>query len=262
VLHFVLAALVLTWHGIGLTQSPPVVPAIVAHPSGGRVPARSVLLQAYEGRAQVVADYSVTPANAIVFSAIDPMGVAGYANDSYALAGRYRGPAIIQARYGRDSATLPAFVYDSLYVSCYMGASSNGVRFDTDGVAQNAGTPAESDIYETGPANSPEMDIHRGCTGAFINPAATTSPVHVPYGGTVVAGIYFGNVSVRAWRNDFTIVPELRVGDVLLFKTKDGRVVKVLVYPGAEVSGAYITGPPRGDFFDYVTWHPKRKSTR
>jgi hypothetical protein len=204
----------------------------------------------------------VTPANAIVFSSTDPMGVVGYANDSYAFAGRYRGPAMIHARYGRDSTTLPAFVYDSLSVNCYIGARSNGAYFDADGIAQAAGTPAESDIYESGPANSPQMDIHRGCTGAFIDPAATTSPIHVPYGGTIVRGAYFGNVSVQAWRNDFTVLPQLRIGDTLLFKTKDGRVVKVLAYPGEPLTGAYITGPPRGDFLDYVTWHPKRKSHR
>lgn|GEM_PF-6045809 len=258
-LHLLLAALAITWYGIGPAAPPTVVPAIVAHPNGGRVTARSVLLHAYEGREQVAAEYSVTPSNAIVFSSTDSMGVAGYANDSYVFPGRYQGPATIRARYGGDSATLPAFVYNSLSVNCYMGAPSNGVHFDTGGVAQFAGTPAESDIYESGAANSPRMDIHRGCTGAFIDPAARRPSIHVPYGGTIVSGAYFGNVSVQAWRSDFTIVPELRPGDTLLFKTKDGRVVKVLVYPGEPLTGAYIAGPPRGDFFDYVTWHPKRK---
>jgi hypothetical protein len=148
-----------------------------------------------------------------------------------------------------------------VYVNCYAGVASDGVRFDADGVARTVGTPAESDIYEMGPANSPEMDIHRGCTGAFIDPTQTTGPIHVPYGGTIVTNTYFGDISVRAWRNDFTILPQLHAGDALLFKTKDGRVVKVLVY-SEDLAGAYITGPPRGDFLDYVTWHPKRKSSR
>jgi hypothetical protein len=173
---------------------------------------------------------------------------------------------MIHARYRADTAVLPAFVYRSLAVSCYF-TFPDGLAIDSDGDAQTTGTPQESDIYQTGPAHNPASDMFRGCSGAFIDATHTTYPLHVPYGATLIPaaqGVYFGDVSVSAWRNDFSVVPQLHTGDILLFKTKDARVVKLLVYPssGGSLSGAYLAGPPHGDFLDYVTWHSKRKHSR
>lgn len=260
-LHVAVAALVITWSGTGHGPASRAVPVVVALPPGGRVPNRPVQLQSYIGRKALVSDYSVTPRDAIVFSSSDPQGVMGFAADAYALPSKhYHGPATIQARYQNQTGSIPAFVYDSLAVSCYF-MFPDGLSFDANGDAVAAGTPAESDIYQAGPENIPQMDAFRGCAGAFIDRAQTTFPLHVPYGGTLVARTYVGDVSVKQWRNDFSIVPQTRPGDVLLFKTKDGRIVKALVYPasGNAFSAAYVTAPPKREFADYAFYHSSRK---
>jgi len=262
VLHVALAALVIGWSGTGHGPARKAVPVVVALPPGGRVPNRPVELQSYLGRKAVVSDYSVTPRDAITFSSTDPLGLAGYAPDAYALPSkRYHGPATIQARYQNETASIPAFVYDSLAVSCYF-MFPDGLTFDSGGNAVASGTPAESDIFQAGPENVPQMDAFRGCAGAFIDRAQTTFPLHVPYGGTLIAAQnYIGDVSVKQWRNDFSIVPQTHAGDILLFKTRDGHVVKALVYPasGNAFSAAYVSAPPKHEFADYAYYHPSRK---
>lgn len=240
-LHVLLAALQVTWSGVGVPKNAVRgVPVIVAEPPQARTRRDPVHVSAMLGNTSVPAEWRVSPDDSIGLDGTD------------LLAGDYRGYATIRATYGNETASLPAFVYGGAAVNCYLGIP-NGLRFDDDGVAQPSGTPRNSDIFETGPSNQPSDPFH-GCTGAFIA-ASRHYTIHVPYGGTVLrynSGAYFGTVRVSLWRNDFTIAPVLNAGDILLFKTHDGRVVKLLDYEASGLlSGAYLTGPHRGDFADY-----------
>lgn len=265
-LQVLLAALQILWMGPGHPLPDRAVPAVIARWPSGRVPQPPIELRTFDGRTQVVADYRVTPGNGLTFSDEAPLYGRPYAEGTYIYPAEYRGPVTITARYMRETAALPGFVYNAIAVSCYI-SMTDGLQFDAGGIAQPSGTPGQSDIYQSGPANTPQMDIFRGCTGAFIDPAQTTFPLHVPYGGTVIrreSGAYIGDVSASAWRDDFTVVPQLRAGDVLLFKTHDGNVAKFLAAPvtGDALTAAYIVAPRGGEFSDYLTWHPKRKHHR
>ena len=266
-LHALLAALQITWSGIG---SPPgahtVRPAIISRPPAGRAPNRPVQFQLLLDGTPAGADWSVDPNDALLFTDTDPSGYYGGTSQMYALpSGAYHGPVTIRASHGNGFATLPGYVYPSAAVSCYV-SFENGLLFDDNGFAKPAAQPQSSDIFVTGPANGPR-DQFRGCTGAFVDPFQVSYPVHVPYGGTVVragSGTFFGDLSVKNWRDDFTRLPAVHPGDAVLFKTRDGRVVKFLVYPfaGGSLSGAYLTGPPRGDFEDYVRYHRLKMQPR
>jgi hypothetical protein len=241
VLHVLLATLQITWSGVGVPKNAErTVPVIVADPPQPRMRRAPVHLSAVAGNASVPAEWRVTPDDSVTLDGTD------------ILAGDYRGYATIRATYGNETASLPAFVYGGAAVNCYLGIP-NGLRFDDDGVAQPSGTPRNSDIFVTGPSNQPSDALH-GCTGAFIT-ASRRYTIHVPYGGTVLRygeGAFFGTVRISQWRNDFTIAPALNSGDILLFKTHDGRVVKLLNYePAGLLSGAYLAGPHRGEFADY-----------
>lgn len=239
-LHVLLATLQITWSGVGVPKNAGAgVPVILAAPPGPRTQRAPVHLSALRDGAAVPAEWRVTPDDSV---ALDGTDIAP---------GDYRGFATIRAVYGNETATLPAFAYGGAAVNCYLGIP-NGLRFDDDGVAQPSGTPRNSDIFVTGPSNQPTDPLH-GCTGAFIAPARHYA-LHLPYGGTVLrygSGAYFGTVRVSQWRNDFTIAPVLNAGDVLLFRTHDGRIVKLLNYDAGLLSGAYLTGPNRGEFADY-----------
>jgi hypothetical protein len=240
VLHVFFAALQILWSGVGVPSgAAQPVPVIVANPPQARVSRSPIHLAAVDRGTQMPAEWRVTPEESLNFDGTD-IGP-----------GDYRGLATIRATFANQSASIPAYVYGGAAVNCYLGIP-NGLRFDEDGVAQPSGTPHNSDIFETGPANQPRDPLH-GCTGAFIAPSRHYA-IHVPYGGTVLkyhSGVYFGTVRVSQWRNDFTIVPVLNTGDILLFKTHDGRVVKLLNYePSGLLSGAYLAGPPRGEFAD------------
>lgn len=240
-LHVIVAALQILWSGIGVPgDTNRGVPLIVADPPQTRATRPATHLQAVSGAVNVPAEWRVSPEDSLVLDGTDVQP------------GDYRGYATVRAVFGNESATLPAFVYSGAAVNCFLGIP-NGLRFDDDGVAQPSGTPHNSDIFMTGPSAQP-TDALRGCTGAFIVPSRRYT-IHVPYGGTILrrkTGAYFGSVRVSQWRNDFTIVPVLNSGDILIFKTHDGRVVKLLNYDSRGVlSGAYLTGPYRGDFADY-----------
>lgn len=244
-MHVLLAALQITWGGVGYPRNAALpVPAILADPPQARRPRAKMRLRALEDGAAVPAEWSADPTDALEL------------NGGYVAPAQYRGYVRIRAAFGNESATLPAFAYDSAAVNCYMGFP-DGLRFGDDGVANPSGTPENSDIYQTGPANQPR-DVFRGCTGAFID-SGPKYVLHVPYGGTVLryrSGAYFGAARVSQWRNDFTIAPVLNPGDILLFKTQDGRVVKMLDYEPATgvLSGAYLVGPHRGEFADYAAF--------
>ncbi len=257
-LHLLLAALQITWSGPGF---PPGVrttpPVIVAQPVAGRVPQGHLLLQAIDGSAAVPAEWSARPDNTLMFNdAVDSSAATG--PGTYVGMMAYRGPAQITAIYNGRRATIEAFVYNTATAACYMGFP-NGIRFDDQGNAKPAGLPQESDIFTIGPPNEPHMDVFYGCTGAFARPSSPYA-VHFPYGARVLrrtSGVYFGDVRVTDWRNDFTIAPPLQSGDIVVFRLHDGRTGKILVDPPAQgtFGGIYLTGPRNGDFWDYSVYH-------
>lgn len=257
-LHLLLVALQITWTGpgypAGAKKTPP---AIVAQPVAGRVPQAQLVLQALDGNAAVPAEWSAQPDNTLAFNdAIAASAATG--PGAYVTTMAYRGPAQITAIYNGRRASLQAFVYNTATAACYMGFP-NGIRFDDNGIAKPAGLPQESDIFTVGPPNEPHMDAFYGCMGAFVRPNQAYA-LHFPYGARVLrrsSGIYFGDVRVSDWRNDFTIAPPLQFGDIVIFRLHDGRTAKILVEPPAPdtFGGVYLTGPQRGDFWDYVAYH-------
>lgn len=261
-LHVVLAALQITWSGAGYPKNAKgVVPVVVAKPYSVRVSRTPIAVRALDAGSVVPAEWSVSPQYAINLDA-EPDETSMPEAAAYIAPTDYRGPATLHATYGSLTASLPAFVYGSAALGCYM-SFSNGLRFDEDGVARPSGTPRDSDVFETGLANQPRMSPLQGCTGAFI--ASRGFTVHVPYGGTVLrykSGAYFGDVRVGNWHDDFTIVPALHDGDILVFRTHDGRLAKLLVDSpdSGVISGPYLVGPYKGgEFWDYLTYHPVKK---
>ena len=260
-LHLLLAALLITWSGIGAPVTGAIKPAVIARPAGGEVPNAPVQFGLTEGRSPVPGDWWAKPEDSIFFTDIDPMGYYTVTDNTFALpAYQFSGPVTISASYAGQSASLMGYVYPSISVSCYL-SFLNGVRFDGDGVARPAARPQDSDIYQVGPENGPRSGLH-GCTGAFVDPRATRYPIHVPFGGTVIrarSGVYVGDISFTRWRDDFTILPKVHPGDIVLFRTADGRYVKLLVYPctGGALSGAYALASFGQDFGDYQAEHPR-----
>lgn len=256
-LSALLPALLIQWSGIGVpARAATQVPVVIARAPEGRVPqppSTQLTLRAMEGRTAVPAEWSITPDDAVTFNAWT--STVSDAPGTWVEMTSYRGPATVHATYGAETASLAAFVYNSLAPTCYMGYP-NGVRFDDVGVAKPAGTPQESDVYTIGPQNEPRMDLFWGCTGAFAVSSRSFS-VHFPYGATVIrraVGTYFGDVRVSDWRNQYTTAPALQTGDIVVFRLHDGRTAKILVDPPAPgtFGGIYLTGPPRGDFHDYI----------
>jgi hypothetical protein len=241
-LGILLAALQIAWSGVGYVKMPQTVPVIVANPPAARVPLPGLTLLALQDGRYVDADWSTTPEGAIDLDAAWPKAQS------------YRGPVTIHARYGSSSASTPGFVYGSASVGCYIG-SVNGLRFDDSGVAHSTGTPRESDIYAEGPANAPPMDIFSGCIGPFVSSSALQ--LHAPFGASVISHSsrqYFGYVRPSEFHGEYTRLPALQTGDIVLFRTRDGRLVKMLDYepaPGV-LGGAYLVAQPRADFSDYA----------
>lgn len=121
------------------------------------------------------------------------------------------------------SATITVSTYGSLAVNCdfrYVPAAS----FDPG--SSPSGT--SSDLYVTQVAN----------TGDPLDPCDNTpfttgvAAVHFPYGGVLLPGSLatFPQISASQWSNAMQQAPMNAVtGQVLLFKTKGGRVVKAML---------------------------------
>lgn len=204
-----------------------------------RVPEPPIELHTLDGGTRVGADYRVTPLDGVIFSDESPLPGHAYTDGTYVDIGKYRGAVTLRATHGKLVATLGGYVYDAIDLNCAFGASAS---------------PLGSDIYQTGSLPA------RPAVGFTCS--QTAFPLHTPYGGTLLrygSNRYVGDVSASAWRNDFTVVPQLDTGDILLFRTNDGRVVKCLMQPP---SAAYIIAPPGGEFGDYLAWHSHRKLQR
>lgn len=258
--HFLLAALQIGWAGVGAPPKGSVtLPIIIARAPEGRIPmlpSAQLTLLALNGRSPVPAEWSVSPGGAVTFNPWTPSG--SQSPGTGVAMTEYRGPATVRASFGAQSVSMPAFVYNSVAPTCYM-SYPNGVLFNDNGVAEPAGTPQQSDVFTLGPQNTPRMNALYGCTGAFAN-GGSSFTVHFPFGATVIrrsSAAYFGNVRVSDWRNQYTTVPNLQSGDIVVFRLHDGRTAKLLVDPPAPgtFGGIYLAGPPHGDFYDYVFYH-------
>lgn len=256
--HLLLAALQIVWSGPGdAAPGKQVTPAVVWRPLAVRRPARPAVLYATENGLPVEVQWSVTPDDGAIFSDDLAQHVYPAFGSTLVDAGQYRGAIVVRASRGSVEATLPAYVYDTMAVGCIMNVS-NGLRFEDDGVARPAGAPAESDIFMTGDAPH-TLTPWQGCTGPFISARPNIDrELHVPLGGTIARGIAFTAVHASMWRDDFTIAPPLQPGDVLLFRTRSGRVVKFLCAPRDFAMGPYITTGAGKEFADYAYYvhHP------
>jgi len=260
-LHLLLAALQIAWSGAGAPiHGGTSVPVLIAQSPEGRtalIVHGGVTLRALEdGRTPVPAEWSIWPSDAVAFED-NASADSDIPSVNVALRG-YRGPATVRASYSGQGASLPAFVYDSAAAACFMGYP-NGIRFNDTGVAKPSGTPQQSDLFVMGPRNEPHMNALYGCTGAFVT-ASRHFTIHIPYGGAVIhrgSGIFFGDLRVSAWHNEYTTLPPLQAGDIVVFRLHDGRIAKLLYDPPAAETfgGIYLAGPPRGDFYDYVYFH-------
>jgi|GEM_PF-4736457 len=149
---------------------------------------------------------------------------------------------------------IPALVYKTLRVGCYTFSRAPSLSFTSNDASAIATAPSQGDLYVTGPARAasaagtPSADY--GCPAAF---ADTTGDyvLHFPGGGTTLQTTRFDKVAPQAWKNEMTSVSiqDLK-NNVLLFKTKHGAIVKVLLLEIAfgRIGGAYETTTSSGVF--------------
>jgi hypothetical protein len=258
-----LAALQIAWNGPGLpSDARTPVPALIAPALPGRITTPAITLRATMNGEPVPALWHVNPDDAIAFASdMTPRYYDPTAPETPISVGSYRGPATIDATYANATASLDAFVYDSVGVGCFTNFP-NGVTFSEDGRALASGTPYQSDIFFTGAGTPPQGPAWTGCTGPFISLRVPEPTLRVPYGGTIVryeSGAYFGYVPSSAWRNEFTVVPPMHPGDILIFRTHDNRIVKFLAVASLPhlFGGPYLLAGYRSEFADvrYYTRH-------
>ena len=121
------------------------------------------------------------------------------------------------------SATITVWTYGSLALSCafrYVPAMS----FDPGSTASGL----SSDLYVTQAANA-GYPLDPCDNSVFTTGVAA---VHFPYGGVLVPGSWqtFPQVSASQWSDATQQAPlSAATGEILLFKTKRGRVVKALL---------------------------------
>lgn len=150
------------------------------------------------------------------------------------------GVAHVTANVGplvNSSATITVWTYGSLAINCawrYAPAAS----FDPGSSA--SGT--SSDLYVTQAVNS--GDTFDPCDNSVFTTGV--SAIHFPYGGVLVPGSLdtFPQISASEWTNAMQQAPVNAVtGQVLLFKTKGGRIVKALLPLGPYEVGSASAFP-------------------
>ncbi|MBV8245180.1 MAG: hypothetical protein JOZ38_04590 [Candidatus Eremiobacteraeota bacterium] len=174
------------------------------------------------------------------------------------------GPAWAIAKLGKPvnaELRIPLYLYDAVDAGCNGIAAAGGVSFDERGVARPQTDPAGSDVYVTGPAKSATVPP-AACSGKFVGGDGFT--IHTPYGGTWVSRrmTSFSRIRTSAWSNAFTEFSGGSTdGDVLLFKTKSGRIVKVADMSNlSAVVGPYAVSAPGGEFSDAASTPPAVQS--
>lgn len=135
------------------------------------------------------------------------------------------GRAIIAARSGNTTLSIPAYAYPSLAIGCglrYYPALSFGPGLRSSGL--------DSDLYATEAIPHGSMDP---CAHSVF--LSGVSAIHFPYGGVAVSGNIdtFPTVSASAWRNAQTQIPLNAANNkIILFKTKSGSIVKAILPVG------------------------------
>jgi len=165
------------------------------------------------------------------------------------------GPFTITARIGSPvnrSITVPAFAYSLAAVGCAYGRN-DGIAYDRDGEPQPASRPEDADIYVTGP-DGQHSPIFSGCSGAFVR-NTTDFTLHIPGGG--LARSTSSALLPTVVANDFTgpfqtSFDASRLSESLLFRTRDGRLVKLGAAGGTGdgISGPTLVANVGGEFAD------------
>ncbi|MFN2527501.1 MAG: hypothetical protein ABR584_02150 [Candidatus Baltobacteraceae bacterium] len=149
---------------------------------------------------------------------------------------------------------VPALVYKTLRVGCSTFSRAPGLIFASNDLSTIAAAPGQSDLYVTGPApaagaaGTPSADY--GCPAAFADRTGDYV-LHFPGGGTTLQTARFDKVAPQAWKNEITSISIQDIkNNTLIFKTKRGAIVKVLLFEIAfgRIGGAYETTTSSGVF--------------
>jgi len=142
------------------------------------------------------------------------------------------------------------YSYDSVFFGCAAFTPIHGIFFDLYGTARATEDSAHADIYVT----APRCDYWSGAATPFDEPGPPA--LHYPNGGVLVrlASGSFTDVKAGEWRNAGVSAFQSAMSEtsVLLFKTRDGRVVKVLLSrsDATQVDGPYAVQTHGTGFFD------------
>jgi hypothetical protein len=163
----------------------------------------------------------------------------------YAQVGPAYGKSTIVASTQAASASIVAYHYPSLSFGCrfrYRPAWA----FDPDRTTsmQDSANWTSADLYDTFPAA--QLQQLDPCLNSPLAAGGTTETWHMPYGGTVLPSVSlqaFTTVQASQWSNAGTTFSP-SIPSLVLFKTKEGRIVKALLPIGPyEVSGLDGTFP-------------------
>lgn len=170
-------------------------------------------------------------------------------NETYVQTGKAYGTSTISATVG-EPATLPssitAYHYPSLSFGCRF-RSEPVFAFDPDRVAlmENSANWTSADLYDTFPSN--DLGPLDPCLNTLLASAPGTAEIwHVPYGGVLLPATTlqgFVRISASQWKNASTAFAAGNMPGFLLFKTKEGRIVKAFVptgpYESSDLSGKF-----------------------
>jgi len=147
------------------------------------------------------------------------------------------GRAIIVARSGNTTLSIPVYTYPSIALGCglrYYPALSFSPDHRLAGL--------DSDLYATEATSNGSMDP---CAHSVFQ--SGVAAIHFPYGGVAVSGNIdtFPAVSASAWRNAQTQISLNAANNkIILFKTKSGSIVKAILPVGPyEVANGEGTFP-------------------
>lgn len=147
----------------------------------------------------------------------------------------------------------PAIVYRTLSVGCYGFARAAGLSFSFDDRSGITTTPENSDLYVTGPAGNGaggNPGPGYGCTTPFADTSGDYV-LHFPGGGTTMQTTRFDKLTAKQWKNEITSISLVDIkNNALIFKTKNGTIVKALLFEVAlgRIGGVYETANASGEF--------------
>lgn len=209
-------------------------PATFLHPNGNIVKVRvagaapgSVQWGIASGGRRIV---TLSTRNPFTFPGFAPTPTAG-PNATFAFIAKPAnhvlpvGRAIIVARSADTTLSIPVYTYPSIALGC-------GLRYHpafSFGPDQRV-TGLDSDLYAT--EATPQGGMDPCAHSVFMS---GVSAIHFPYGGIVVSGGVdaFPAVAASMWANAQTKISlKAASGQIVLFKTKSGSIVKAIVPVG------------------------------